>query len=167
MSKENNELTPEQERENLIAEIKKELKTELRAELKKEMGLAENSELKDEVEYLKMQLAELTGKSVGLPKVKPVPDFSYAEEHDVEHFIPTAIDSNMQGVSSSAKQLIPNRVILKPTKENPHHEQGKEFECDSRLAEDHIRRGFAVHVRTKEEDDKLKSDKLKAESKKK
>lgn len=124
-----------------------------------EGGSTEES-TEDKVAMLEMQLAELSGKAIGKPKVKANPDFSYKEK-GVEHFNEEPITSGMQGVGATAKQLIPNKVILLPTKENPFHEQGKEFECDSKLAETHIQRGFAVHVRTKEEDDKLKSDEAK------
>lgn len=115
----------------------------------------------DRITMLEMQLEELSGRSGRLPKPKANPEFSYKEDHGVEHFVETPIDSNMQGVASGAKQLIPAKVILLPTKENPFHKQGEEFECDSRLAEEHIRRGFAKHVRTKEEHEKLVADQAK------
>lgn len=120
--------------------------------------MAEQTEiekLQDKFDFLEMKFDELSGKHGGKPKVKANPKFNYKDEHGIDYMKEVEIKSNMSNVKEGAKQLIPNKVILLPTKENPFHEQGVEFECDAALAETHIRRGFATHVRTKEENDKL------------
>lgn len=110
--------------------------------------------LTEKVEFLTMQLNELTGKHGGLPKPEPNEDFSYEKDHDLKHFREVDITTNMSGIKEGSKQLIPNKVLVMPTKHDRHHEQGKPYECDSRLAEVAIRRGFATHHKTWEEFEK-------------
>lgn len=116
----------------------------------------------ERIVYLEMQMAELTGKTPATPRPKAIPDFDYKKDHGVDHFNEVAPETIVSGLNEGAKRLIPNRVILLPTKENPHHKQGEFFECDSKLAEEFIKKGFATHVRTKAKHDKIEAVKTKA-----
>ena len=127
----------------------------------------EETSAEDRIAYLEMQLAEVLGKTPGKPKVKARPDFDYKKEHGVDLMDEVPLPASLVNPKNpDAKMLIPAKVILMPTKENPFHTQGEEFECDAALAETHIRRGFATHVRTMDEHaKKLKNDAAKEAAK--